>query len=164
VFFEPNRDPLGAGWNKIQSEIAVGSGGLKGKGYLKGTQNMLGFLPKTVAPTDFIFSVVAEETGFMGSAVVISLFAVILACVMATALLTEDRLGRLLCAGVAAMLFSHVFVNISMTVGLMPVTGLPLPLVSYGGSFVVVTMTALGIVQSVYIRRHRRPAMAHSFM
>jgi rod shape determining protein RodA len=156
VFFDPGSDPLGAGWNKIQSEIAVGSGGWRGKGYLMGTQNILGFLPRTVAPTDFIFSVIAEESGFVGSILVLGLYAVILSCGIRAALRARDKLGRLLAAGVTTMVFCHLFVNIAMTVGLAPITGLPLPLISYGGSFMVCTMTALGLVQSVYVRRIER--------
>ncbi|MBU0679565.1 MAG: rod shape-determining protein RodA [Verrucomicrobia bacterium] len=156
VFFDPGRDPLGAGWNKIQSEIAVGSGGLLGKGYLKGTQNVLGFLPRTVAPTDFIFSVIAEETGFLGSALILALYAAVLAAGLRTSLVARDKFGRLVVVGVMTMLFAHVFVNIAMTVGLMPITGLPLPLISYGGSFMVCTMISLGLVQSVYVQRYRR--------
>lgn len=156
VFVDPGRDPLGAGWNKIQSAIAVGSGGLTGKGYLKGTQNILGYLPRTVAPTDFIYSVIAEEMGFVGSAVVLSLYAMLLIAACRTALVARDQTGRLLAVGVVSMIFFHVFVNIAMTIGLMPVTGLPLPLISYGGSFMVSTMAGLGMVQSVYIRRYRR--------
>jgi len=158
VFFHPEKDPLGAGWNKRQSEIAVGSGGLHGKGYLKGTQNILGFLPRSVAPTDFIYSVIAEEKGFIGSVTVIALFFAVLLLGMLTALRTEDTMGRLLCTGVVALLFCHVFINIAMTVGLMPITGLPLPLLSYGGTFMVMVMSSLGIIQSVYIRSHRRDA------
>lgn len=155
AFFQPGKDPLGAGWNKMQSEIAVGSGGALGKGYLKGTQNTLGFLPRSVTPTDFIYSVIAEEKGFLGSVVVLSLFSSIVAFGMQTAIMATDKIGRLLCVGVVAMIFCHVFINIAMTVGLVPITGLPLPLLSYGGSFMVVTMSALGIVQSVYIRSRR---------
>jgi rod shape determining protein RodA len=156
VFVDPGRDPLDAGWNKIQSEIAVGSGGLTGKGYLKGTQNVLGFLPRTVAPTDFIYSVIAEEMGFVGGATVLGLFMVLLFGCSRAALRARDRFGRLLIMGITTMLFCHVFVNIAMTIGLMPITGLPLPLISYGGSFMVSTMLALGLIQSVYVRRHRR--------
>lgn len=155
VFFEPAKDPLGAGWNKIQSQIAVGSGGLMGKGYLAGTQNVLGFLPRNVAPTDFIYSVIAEETGFVGSALVLSLYGAVITAAIRAALISRDKLGRLLSVGVAVMFFSHVFVNIAMTIGLMPITGLPLPLVSYGGSFTVSIMAALGLTQSVYVRRRR---------
>jgi rod shape determining protein RodA len=158
VFFHPDKDPLGAGWNKRQSEIAVGSGGLWGKGYLHGTQNILGFLPRSVAPTDFIYSVIAEEEGFFGSLMVLALFGVVLMFGMMTALRTRDAMGRLLCVGVVSLVFCHVFINIAMTVGLMPITGLPLPLLSYGGSFMVIMMSALGIIQSVHIRSHRRDA------
>ena len=156
VFFDPGRDPRGTGWNSIQSGIAVGSGGLTGKGYMMGTQNILGFLPRTVAPTDFIFSVIAEEMGFVGSAVLLLLFAVLLVGCIRAALASRDKFGRLLAVGVAALLFFHVFVNMAMTVGLVPITGLPLPLVSYGGSFMICTMAGLGLVQSVYARRFRR--------
>lgn len=153
VFLDPGRDPLGAGWNSIQSGIAVGSGGLWGKGYLQGTQNVLGFLPRTVAPTDFIFSVIAEEKGFVGSAVLLALYAIVTAGGLRAAHRARDNFGRLLAVGLTALLYFHVFTNIAMTIGLMPVTGLPLPMVSYGGSFLVAAMLALGWIQSVYIRR-----------
>ncbi|HMP90595.1 MAG TPA: rod shape-determining protein RodA [Kiritimatiellia bacterium] len=153
VFFDPSRDPLSGGWNKIQSEIAVGSGGLTGKGYLMGTQNILGFLPRTVAPTDFIFSVIAEEAGFVGSILVLGLYAVILSCGIRAAIRARDKFGRLLASGITTLLFCHMYVNVAMTVGLAPITGLPLPLISYGGSFMVCTMAGLGLVQSVYVRR-----------
>jgi rod shape determining protein RodA len=152
VFLDPDRDPLGAGWNRRQSVIAVGSGGKWGKGFLKGTQNILGFLPRSVAPTDFIYSVIAEEMGFSGSAVVLVLFGFIVFGGMQAAAAAKDRLGRMLCVGVVTMIFCHVCINLAMTVGLMPITGLPLPLLSYGGSFTVVMMSALGMVQSVWIR------------
>jgi len=153
VFLQPGKDPLGAGWNRRQSEIAVGSGGLAGKGYLRGTQNVLGYLPRTVAPTDFIFSVIAEETGFIGSAVMLGLYGVLMLCGLYAALEAPDRMGRVLCVGVVTMLFTHVFVNVAMTVGLMPIVGLPLPLISYGGSFMIATLLGLGLIQSVYVRR-----------
>jgi rod shape determining protein RodA len=156
VFLDPGRDPLGTGWNSIQSSIAVGSGGLLGKGYMMGTQNILGFLPRTVAPSDFIFSVIAEETGFVGSLVLLTLFAALIGGCMRAALASRDKFGRLLAVGVITLLFGHIFVNIAMTVGLMPVKGLPLPLISYGGSFMVCTLAGLGLVQSVYARRFRR--------
>jgi rod shape determining protein RodA len=156
VFFDPARDPLGSGWNKIQSEIAVGSGGLRGKGYLMGTQNVLGFLPRTVAPTDFIFSVIAEELGFAGSLALLVLYGTVIGCAMRSALRARDDLGRLLAVGVTTLLFVHVFVNMAMTVGILPITGIPLPLISYGGSFTVCTMAGLGLVQSVYARRPPR--------
>ena len=153
VFMNPNRDPLGAGWNLNQSLIAVGSGGLHGKGYLQGTQNLLGYLPRTVTPNDFLFSVIAEEKGFVGSACVVGLYGVILFTGLRIAANARDRLGMLLATGVVAMLFFHVFINVGMTIGLMPITGLPLPLLSYGGSFVLASMTALGLLQNVWIHR-----------
>ncbi len=157
VFVYPDRDPLNRGWSKRQSQIAIGSGGITGKGFLQGTQNILGFLPRTVAPTDFIFSVIAEETGFRGAATVLGLFAIMLLSIGRAALRARDKFGRLLCVGTLLMLFVHIYINIGMTIGVMPVTGLPLPMVSYGGSFMVGTMAFLGLVQSVYIRRIRFP-------
>jgi len=155
TFAFPDRDPLGAGWNKRQSEIAVGSGGRTGKGYLNGTQNILGFLPQSVSSTDFIFSVIAEATGFLGSVVLLVLYAGLFGAIAYAGIRCRDSCGRLLCAGVGTLLFVHVFVNIAMTVGRMPITGLPLPLVSYGGSFTISTMAMLGLVQSVAIHgRH----------
>jgi rod shape determining protein RodA len=152
VFLQPGHDPLGAGWSRRQSQIAVGSGGLLGKGLKKGTQNILGFLPRSVAPTDFIFSVIGEETGFVGAIGILSLYTVLFWRLARVAFMAQDSLGRLLCVGVLVLLFSHVFTNVGMTMGLMPVTGLPLPLISYGGSFIVITMTSLGVVQSVCVR------------
>ena len=153
VFLNPGRDPFGDGWNLNQSLIAVGSGGLTGKGYLQGTQNLLGYLPRTVTPNDFLFSVIAEEKGFFGTACVVGLYAVILFTGLRIAANARDRLGMLLATGVVAMLFFHVFINVGMTIGLMPITGLPLPLLSYGGSFVLASMAALGLLQNVWIHR-----------
>lgn len=153
VFLNPHQDPLGTGWNLNQSLIAVGTGGWVGKGYLQGTQNLLGYLPRTVTPNDFLFSVIAEEKGFVGSAGVLALYAVVLLRGVRIAAHARDRLGMLLATGVVAMLFAHVFINIGMTIGLMPITGLPLPLLSYGGSFVLASMTALGLLQNVWIHR-----------
>ena len=152
VFADPDRDPLGAGWNLRQSQIAVGAGGLRGKGRLNGTQNILGFLPRAVSSTDFIFSVYAEETGFVGSLALLALYGALFAGIAATGLLCPDTEGRLLCAGVLALLGFHVFVNIAMTVGRVPITGLPLPLISYGGTFTISTMAMLGLVQGVALR------------
>jgi rod shape determining protein RodA len=160
TFAFPDRDPLGAGWNKRQSEIAVGSGGLWGKGYLNGTQNVLGFLPRSVSSTDFIFSVIAEETGFVGSLVLLGLYLGVFGAVATTGFLCRDSVGRLVCAGVGTLLFVHVFVNIAMTVGRVPITGLPLPLISYGGSFTISTMAMLGLVQSVAVHG-QRPDRSH---
>ncbi len=158
VFVYPDRDPLNRGWSKRQSQIAIGSGGIAGKGFLEGTQNILGFLPRTVAPTDFIFSVIAEETGFRGAVTVLGLFSLMLYSIGRAALRARDKFGRLLCAGTLLMLFVHIYINIGMTIGVMPVTGLPLPMISYGGSFMMGTMALLGLVQSVYIRRIRFPS------
>ncbi len=156
VFFDGDRDPLGAGWNKAQSQIAVGSGRFWGKGYGMGTQNILGFLPRTVAPNDFIFSVIAEEKGFAGSMAVLFLFAILLGCCVRAAVVARDRVGMLICVGITTLLCCHVFINVGMTIGLLPVTGTPLPLVSYGGTFLVSVLGVLGIVQSIYVRGDRR--------
>lgn len=156
VFLSSDHDLAGDGWNRLQSQIAVGSGGLFGKGYLQGTQNILGFLPRTVAPTDFIFCVIAEETGFAGGMLFLLLYTLLLGRCMRTAIRSRDEFGRLMALGIGVMLFCHVFVNIAMTIGILPITGLPLPLMSYGGSFMVSTMIALGLVQSVYQRRRKR--------
>ena len=156
TFLDPSRDPLGSGWNALQSAIAVGSGGLSGKGFLNGSQNVLGFLPRTVSPTDFIFPVIAEEKGFIGASVLLLAFAALLTCYIRTAWTAKDPAGSLLATGIAGLLFCHVFVNIGMTIGLLPITGLPLPFVSSGGSFMVSTLAGFGLVQSVHVRRMRR--------
>jgi len=156
TFLDPSRDPLDSGWNALQSAIAVGSGGLSGKGFLNGTQNVLGFLPRTVSPSDFIFPVIAEETGFIGASLLLLAFAVLLTCYIRTAWTAKDPAGSLLATGIASLFFCHVFINIGMTIGLLPITGLPLPLVSSGGSFMVSTLAGFGLVQSVHVRRTRR--------
>ena len=150
-FLFPNRNPHGGAWNKRQSEIAVGSGGLWGKGYRKGDQNLLGYLPPSVSCNDFIFSVLAEEAGFIGSLVILALYALVISTVLAVAIRCPDGVGKLLCVGVAVMMFCHVFVNIAMTIGLLPITGLPLPFISYGRTCLLTMMAALGFVQSVAI-------------
>jgi rod shape determining protein RodA len=155
VFLFPERDPYGDGWNRRQSEIAVGSGGRWGKGYLKGDQNVLGYLPAKVSSNDFIFSVLAEETGFAGSVTVLLLYAGVTLSALAVAAGCRDPAGRLLCVGVATLVFCHAFVNMGMTVGLLPVTGVPLPFISYGRTFMVTTMVGLGLVQSVAVHTHR---------
>ncbi|MEI7436990.1 MAG: rod shape-determining protein RodA [bacterium] len=153
VFLRPDSDPLGAGWNRRQSEIAVGSGGVYGRGYMQGRQNLYGFLPRTVSPTDFIFAVIAEETGFAGATALLGLYVVLIGCGLMTALRAPDMMGRMLCIGITTLIFSHVFINVAMTTGLLPVTGIPLPLVSYGGTFLVSTLLMLGLMQSVYVRK-----------
>ncbi|HXQ81579.1 MAG TPA: FtsW/RodA/SpoVE family cell cycle protein [Opitutaceae bacterium] len=143
-------DPLGVGWNQRQSLISVGSGGLSGKGWTEGTQARLGYLPRSVAPNDFIFSVIAEELGFLGSITVLSLFGLMLFNGIRIAGLARDRFGTLLALGVTVLFMVHVFVNIAMTIGLVPITGIPLPFISYGGSFVLSCCLLQGLVQSVY--------------
>lgn len=155
VFLHPAKDPLGDGWNLNQSLIAVGSGRTWGKGYLKGDVKGLGYLPRTVAHNDFIFAVYAEETGFVGGAILLGLYTVIIVSGIRVALYARDELGRLLALGVVTLIFFHVFVNVGMTMGIMPITGVPLPLVSYGGTFILITMACLGILQSVWL--HRKP-------
>ncbi|AOS44594.1 Rod shape-determining protein RodA [Lacunisphaera limnophila] len=147
-------DPTGIGWNSRQSLISVGSGGLIGKGWTEGTQAKLGYLPPAVAHNDFIFSVIAEEKGFLGSITVVGLFGVVLWNGLRIAGLARDRFGALLALGVTALLAVHVFVNIAMTIGLVPVKGIPLPFISYGGTFVLSCCLLQGLVQSVY--RFRR--------
>lgn len=140
-------------YNVEQALISVGSGGLTGKGWRQGTQNALGYLPRAVAHNDFIFSVIAEEKGFLGSVTVISLYSVLIFCGIKIASQARDRLGKLLAVGVVTMLFSHVFINIGMNIRLMPVTGIPLPLLSYGGSSVLCSLIAIGVLQNVYFYR-----------
>ena len=140
-------------YNVDQALISVGSGGMFGKGFRHGTQNALGYLPKDVAHNDFIFSVIAEEKGFMGSVIVITLYSVVLFTGIRIAGQARDRLGKLLATGIVAMWFSHIFINIGMNIRLMPVTGVPLPLLSYGGSSVICSLIAAGILQNVYIYR-----------
>ncbi|MDD3543987.1 MAG: rod shape-determining protein RodA [Kiritimatiellae bacterium] len=151
VFLFPDKDLHGSGYNRRQSEIAVGSGGVWGKGYLKGEQYMLGYLPPSVSSNDFIFAVLAEEAGFAGSVTVLLLFTGILWAGLWVAFRCQDDTGRLLCVGVITLTFSHMFINIAMTIGLMPITGLPLPFISYGRTFMLTMMVALGLVQSVSI-------------
>ena len=155
VFLNPGSDPLNKGWNQMQSELAVGSGGLTGKGFMQGTQNQLGYLPQTVSNSDFIFSVIAEETGFVGSVLLLGMYALLMISIFRTALIASDDFGRYLCTGIGAVFALHTIVNIGMSIRLMPVTGLPLPLVSYGGTFMLATLSCLGIVQSVYANRSR---------
>ena len=150
-------DPSGTdvAWNLRQSLISVGTGGVFGKGLAEGTQAKLGYLPSSVAYNDFIFSVIAEESGFLGASLVVILIAVIVigGC-LRSATLSRDKFGQFLCVGIAAILMTHIFINIGMTLGIMPITGLPLPMLSYGGTFVLTCCILLGLVQSVY--RHRK--------
>lgn len=145
-------DPTGTkdAWNLNQSLISVGSGGLFGKGWGQGTQAQLGYLPSAVSHNDFIFSVIAEEKGFLGSLTVLGLFGIVLINGIRIAGLARDRFGTLLAVGVTVLFAVHVFVNIAMTIGLVPITGIPLPFISYGGSFVLSCCLLQGLVQSVY--------------
>jgi rod shape determining protein RodA len=136
-----------------QALISVGSGGLTGKGWHKGNQTALGFLPPGAAHNDFIFSVIAEEKGFVGSISVLTLYGLVLFTGLRIAGQARDRLGKLLAVGVVTLLFSHVFINIGMNIRMVPVTGIPLPLLSYGGSSVLCSLIALGLLQNVYIHR-----------
>jgi rod shape determining protein RodA len=151
VFLNPNIDPLGAGYTLIQSKIAIGSGSFLGKGWLSGTQSQLHFLPES--HTDFIFATFAEEWGFLGGVALLALYYLLVREGVRIAQRTKDAFGRLLAFGISLMLAIQVFVNIAMTMGFMPIVGLPLPLMSYGGSSVAVTFIALGILVSIDRRR-----------
>jgi len=151
VFINPNIDPLGAGYTIIQSKIAVGSGGLLGKGWLAGTQNQLNFLPER--HTDFIFSVIGEEWGLLGALALIFLYFMIARKASTIASLTSDLYGKAIAAGIGVLIAFQVIINISMTIGLMPVVGIPLPLVSYGGSSLIATLIAIGLLVNVGLRR-----------
>ena len=140
-------------YNVRQALISVGSGGLMGKGWRHGTQNTLGYLPRAGAHNDFIFSTIAEEEGFVGSVIVLTLYAVVLFAGLRIAGQARDRLGKLVAVGVVTLIFSHVFINIGMNIRIMPVTGVPLPLLSYGGSSVLGSLIAAGLMQNVYIHR-----------
>ncbi|MDZ7832867.1 MAG: rod shape-determining protein RodA [Desulfobacterales bacterium] len=147
----PNRDPLGAGYHIRQSKIAVGSGMLFGKGYLDGTQKMLAFLPEQ--HTDFIFSVLAEEWGFVGSFAVLFLYLFLIAFGLNVAYACRDKFGAILAVGITAMFFWQVFTNIGMVIGIMPVVGMPLPLMSYGGSSILTSFIGLGLLMNISMRK-----------
>lgn len=151
VFLNPDLDPHGSGYNVIQSKIAVGSGGVIGKGFLKGSQAQLGFLPEK--SSDFIFSVVAEEWGFIGSLILIALFSVVVYRGIQIALEAKDKFGAVLASGITALFFFHILINIGMTLGIMPVTGLPLSFVSYGGSNLIMSMIAIGILINIRMKK-----------
>jgi rod shape determining protein RodA len=153
TFLDPTADPLGAGYNIIQAKIALGSGGWTGKGFMQGTQSRLNFLPEK--HTDFIFTTLAEEFGFVGAFSLLLLYALIILFCVASALQNKDRFASLLTLGVAANFFLYLAVNLSMVMGMAPVVGVPLPLLSYGGSAMLVIMVAFGLVQSAHIHRPR---------
>ena len=151
TFLFPGEDSRGAGYNLRQAKISIGSGGLAGKGIGKGETNHLKYLPPAVSMNDFIFCVYAEETGFVGSAALLAVFGALLVSCCRVAFSSGDGCGRLLALGTATLVFAHVYVNIAMSIGLMPITGLPLPFISSGRTFLIVAMCALGLVQSVSI-------------
>ena len=151
TFLNPEADPRGSGYHIIQSKIAIGSGGFTGKGFMKGTQSQLAFLPER--HTDFAFSVFAEEWGFVGTAVLITLYLLIIIWGIYIARRASDRFGMYLAVGITAMIFWHIIVNLGMVTGLLPVVGVPLPLFSYGGTSMVTTMIGVGLLLNVSMRR-----------
>jgi len=154
TFLNPAADPAGAGYNVNQAKIAVGSGGLFGQGLGSGGQSQGNFLPSS--HTDFIFAVLAEKLGFVGALVCIILFVVVVSRILIDGSISQDRFGSLLCIGIATMFIVHVAVNIGMNLGIMPVTGIPLPFISAGGTSMMVSLFSIGLVQSVYSRRRGR--------
>ncbi len=154
TFLDPERDPLGAGYHILQSKIALGSGGLTGRGYMQGTQSYLNFLPEK--QTDFIFTSLAEEFGLSGALGLLGLYAVIIAYGIAIALRARNHFGRLVAMGITATFFLYVFINIAMVTGLVPVVGVPLPLISYGGTAMVTILIGFGLLISVYVHRDVR--------
>jgi rod shape determining protein RodA len=158
IFLNPQKDPLGAGYNVIHSQITVGSGGFLGQHFQQGTQSQLGLL--RVEDKDFIFSVIAEQIGFVGVLLLFAVFVVLLMRIARVSFMSGDSYGRLLASGILAMLMFQTFVNIGMNLGLMPVTGIPLPLISYGGSSIITTLASFGILQSILLR-HQKLVFAH---
>ncbi|MEE8553332.1 MAG: rod shape-determining protein RodA [Desulfobacterales bacterium] len=151
TFLNPELDPLGAGYHIIQSKIAIGSGMISGKGFLKGTQNALSFLPEQ--HTDFIFSVLAEEMGFVGSVIPLLIFMMLIIWGLNVAYRCRDPFGTILAVGISSMIFWQVFINVGMAMGLMPIVGVPLPFISYGGSSIVAMMICIGLLMNVSMRR-----------
>lgn len=151
AFIDPSSDPLGSGYHANQSKIAVGSGQITGKGFRQGTQSQMAFLPER--HTDFIFAVISEEHGFMGSGLMVILYLVLLLIGVDTARNAKDRMGALMAGGVVSMIALYVFINIGMSAGIVPVVGVPLPLVSYGGTSVITTFLALGLLLNIQTRR-----------
>jgi rod shape determining protein RodA len=154
TFLDPENDPLGAGYHSLQSKIAIGSGGLSGKGFLAGTQSHLNFLPER--QTDFIFTMLAEEFGLMGGLVLLALYSLVFVYGYAIAFSSRSHFGRLLAFGITTNMFLYVFINIAMVIGLIPVVGVPLPLISYGGTSMLTVMFGFGLLMSVYVHRDTR--------
>ena len=164
VFLNPETDPLGAGYHIAQSKIALGSGGMTGRGFMQGTQSQLDFLPEK--RTDFIFTMFAEEWGFVGSVVLLFLFAVLVLMLLGMALRCVSPFARLIIAGTSGMIFIYTFINVAMVSGLVPVVGVPLPLVSYGGTSMMTIMVSMGLTMCVYVHRGQgmrggRPGMLY---
>ena len=153
VFLFPEEDLLGAGYNLRQAKISIGSGGFAGKGIGKGETNHLKYLPQAISMNDFIFCVYAEETGYIGSLVLLTLFGLLLLPGCWVAFVARDGRGRLLALGISTLVFAHVFINIAMSIGLVPITGLPLPFISSGRTFLMTVMAGLGIIQSIALHR-----------
>jgi len=151
TFLDPESDPLGAGWNIIQSKTAIGSGGLSGKGYMEGTQSQLNFLPES--HTDFIIAVIGEELGMTGVLVLLALYLLIIGRGLVIAVQAPDSFSRLLAGSITLTFFVYVFVNIGMVTGLLPVVGVPLPMVSYGGTSIVTLMVGFGMLMSIQTHR-----------
>ena len=152
TFLDPEADPLGSGYHIIQSKIALGSGGFWGRGFLQGSQAQLSFLPEK--HTDFAFTMLAEELGFVGASAVLALFLLVLLLGLVAAIRAPSQFGRLLAAGVVVNLFVYVAINVSMVTGLIPVVGVPLPLISYGGTAMLTLVFSLGLLLSVDVHRH----------
>jgi rod shape determining protein RodA len=155
VFLNPQADPLGAGHNVIQSTITIGSGQIFGRGLAAGSQSQLNFLPQLAQHTDFIFAVLNEKMGFIGGTLLLVLFAVLLWRGLVIAYRAQDRFGMFLATGIVSMILFHVFINVGMNMGIAPVTGIPLPFVSYGGTSLIVALIAVGLLESVAVRRKK---------
>jgi len=151
TFLNPESDPLGSGYNIIQSKIAIGSGGFWGKGLVGGSQGQLDFLPEK--QTDFIFTMLGEELGFFGALILLALYACVLTFSMMLAVRCRHVFGRMVASGVATLLFVHIFINMAMVMGMVPVVGVPLPFLSYGGSFLMAILIACGLLMHVYVNR-----------
>jgi len=157
TFLNPDYDPQGAGWTINQSLIAIGSGGFYGKGFTApNTQVQLGFLPSTIVHTDFIFAAIGEQLGFVGTITLVAAFGALLLTGLLIAASATDDLGRLAAVGIITLIFTHVYMNIGMTISITPITGVPLPMISYGGSFLVLVLFALGVLESIWIHRKTR--------
>ncbi len=160
AFLDPEIDANGAAWAVNQTMIAIGSGGWNGKGFkAPNTQVELGYVPQTTVPNDYIFAAIGEQWGFLGGAAVVCTLGVLIASCLVVSVTAADQMGTLIAAGVATLLFAHTYQNIGMCISMMPVTGVPLPLISYSGSFVAVIMFSLGLVNSVWVHRKELPEL-----